>query len=147
MGQGILPLLQAVTLTSMRLCKKESQVKSEKTAFSQEKSTKSQGKVKKYWLFVDFSWLKAIFFDFTWLSFLQRMRCVVSMFYGLISCPMIVDDQSCHETTLGCYPCAWHALVFLLLWCPGQCPLFCGHGQILCQWVHCYHFPIYSDSK
>ena len=30
------------------LCKKKSQVKSEKTAFSQQKSTKSQGKVKKY---------------------------------------------------------------------------------------------------
>ena len=57
----------------MILCKKESQVKSEKMAFSQEKSTKSQGKVKKYWLFVDFSWLKAVFFDFTWLSFLQSL--------------------------------------------------------------------------
>ena len=43
------------------LCKKESQVKSKKTAFSQGKSTKSQQKVNKkskiltfYWLFVDF---------------------------------------------------------------------------------------------
>ena len=60
-------------MLGMILCKKESQVKSEKKAFSQEKSTKSQGKVKKYWRFVDFSWLKANFFDFTWLSFLQRM--------------------------------------------------------------------------
>ena len=59
----------------LNLCKKESQVKSKKTAFSQEQSTKSQGKVKKYWLFVDFSWLRAVFSDFTWLSFLQRLMC------------------------------------------------------------------------
>ena len=59
------------------LCKKESQVKSEKTAFSQEKSTKSQYFLTFPWLFVDFSWLKAIFFDFTWLSFSQRVSSVV----------------------------------------------------------------------
>ena len=34
---------------------------------------KSQGKVCFLWLFLDFSWLKAIFFNFTWLSFLQRV--------------------------------------------------------------------------
>ena len=34
--------------TIINLCKKESQVRSKKTAFSQEQSTKSQGKVKKY---------------------------------------------------------------------------------------------------
>ena len=42
-------LVGAVGLWSgIILCKKGSQVKSKKTAFSHEKSTKSQGKVKKY---------------------------------------------------------------------------------------------------
>ena len=35
---------------------------------------KSQGKVCFLWLFLDFSWLKANFFNFSWLYFLQRMR-------------------------------------------------------------------------
>ena len=65
--------MSLVSTSLLKLCKKESQVKSKKTAFSQEKLTKSQGKVKKYWLFVHFSWPKAIFFDFTWLSFLQSV--------------------------------------------------------------------------
>ena len=50
------------------LCKKESQVKLKKMAFSHEKSRKSH---KNNRLFLDFSWLKAVFFDFTWLSVLQ----------------------------------------------------------------------------
>ena len=54
----------------MMLCKKESQVKSKK---KQLLVNKSQQKVNIFWLFLDFSWLKAIFFDYTWLSFLQRM--------------------------------------------------------------------------
>ena len=61
------------------LCKKESQVKSEKMAFSQQKSTKSQGKVKKYWLFVDFCWLKAVFSGFTWLSFYRASSSMLTL--------------------------------------------------------------------
>ena len=61
------------TIWGITLCKKESQVKSEKTAFSQEKSTKCQYFLTFPWHFVDFSWLKAIYSDFTWLSFLQRI--------------------------------------------------------------------------
>ena len=41
----------------MNLCKKESQVKSKKTAFSQE----SQQKVNIFLTYIDFLWLKAIF--------------------------------------------------------------------------------------
>ena len=67
----------SLALVLFTLCKKESQVKSEKMAFSQEKSTKSQYFLTFPWLFVDFSWLKAIFFDFTWLSFLQRLSLMV----------------------------------------------------------------------
>ena len=35
---------------------------------------KSQGKVCFLWLFLDFSWLKAVFFEFSWLPFLQRIH-------------------------------------------------------------------------
>ena len=48
-------------------------------AFSQQKSTKSQGKVKKYWLFVDFCWLKAVFSGFTWLSFYRASSSMLTL--------------------------------------------------------------------
>lgn len=60
---------------------------------------------------------------------------------------MEVDDQSCYETALGYYQHTWHTLVFPVLWCTDQYPLFPADGQILCKWVHCFHFSIHSDSK
>ena len=58
--------------SGVMLCKKESQVKSKKMAFSHEKVKEKSQKTD---FSFDFSWLKAIFFDFTWLSFLQSVMC------------------------------------------------------------------------
>ena len=68
--QAWLVILCLLLTGPLTLCKKESQVKLKKMAFSHEKSRKSH---KKNRLFLDFSWLKTIFFDLTWLSFLQSM--------------------------------------------------------------------------
>ena len=53
-------------VSALSLCKKESQVKSKKMAFRQEKSRKSQKILTFCWLFLT----KSHFFNFTWLSFL-----------------------------------------------------------------------------
>ena len=70
-------------------------------AFGQEKWTKSQYFLTFPWLFVNFSWLKAVFFDFTWLSFLQRGigDLADAMLLGLIALERMTQTQGI--TTLG----------------------------------------------
>ena len=79
--QAWLVILCLLLTGPLTLCKKESQVKLKKMAFSHEKSRKSH---KKNRLFLDFSWLKTIFFDLTWLSFLQRFRHEGERIWGLL---------------------------------------------------------------
>lgn len=59
------------------------------------------------------------------------------MFLGSISCAT-VDGPSRHKAGLGHYPSAFHTLVFLLLWCDGQCTVFDGEGRLLCEGVSYY---------
>ena len=62
----------AVPLWWLTLCKKESQLQSKKNGFQSREVKEKSIFLTFFWLFLDFSWLKSIFFDCNWLSFSQR---------------------------------------------------------------------------
>ena len=93
---------------------------------------KSQGKVTKNRLFLDFSWLKAVFFNFTWLSFLQRVTDMVFSFFSGTTCSQ-VSPRMPHCPLDQCSHRAWRWCEWMHAsgWCTEHCMQRCAG----CLWA------------
>ena len=118
---------------------------------------KSQGKVTKNRLFLDFSWLKAIFFNFSWLSFLQSLiphllhhKCsfpslYLSILWSLVALSL-VSHSDCPQTSylrISSLACVhiWTSTPLMLCLATNSLVTLSGHPHIISLMMESYVRP------